>query len=133
MNKSCACGSILVEFEETEKFGIARMCSCKYCRSQNAEYISSPRVSVMFEIRNKNSHKIIKHGFNSAEFHECINCGLILVTCTIEGAIYCTLNARGLGVKDYTLEAKVRDFSDESLDQRLSRRKTSWCPAYEKS
>ena len=133
MIKSCDCGNIEVEFIETEGLDVARKCGCEYCVMQNAEYVSNPLAQVTFTIHDKKKHKIIHHGFKSAEFHECTNCGLILVTCSIEDGVYCTLNAVALGVKGYVLENTVKDFSGETLSERLSRRKANWCRMHENS
>jgi len=133
MIKSCGCGNIEVEITGTEGLDVARKCGCEYCVLQNAEYISNPLNSVTFKIHDKQRHRIIYHGFKSAEFHECTNCGLILVTCAIDGDVYCTLNAKALNIKGYVLETTVKDFSNETLNERLSRRKVKWSPMYENS
>lgn len=133
MKKSCFCKNIVIEFTKNDVFVVARKCSCDYCVSKNAEYVSNPKVSITFEIIDKSKRTIIMHGYRSAEFHECINCGLVLVTSTIAGASYCVLNAKVLGIEGYTLESEALDFSAESIDARLARRKANWSPVHENS
>jgi len=128
MKKSCSCENIVIEFANDIGFQSARKCSCDYCSRNNAEYVSNPKEPISFEVIDKAKRKIITHGYRSAEFHECVNCGLVLVTSTIEGATYCVLNAKVLGIKGYTLDQEARDFSAESIETRQARRKSNWSP-----
>lgn len=70
---------------------------------------------------------MVQHGTNTANFHECVNCGLVLVTAEIEHSLYSVLNAKVLGIADYFIDSKVNVFTDESITVKLARRKNNWC------
>jgi len=131
MKKSCLCQNIVIEFTNGDAFNLARKCNCNYCVSKNAEYVSNPKELISFKVIDKEKRTIVKHGYRSADFHECVNYGLVLVTSVIEDDAYCVLNAKVLGIEGYTLDPQARDFSEESINARLARRKSNWSPVHE--
>lgn len=131
MKKSCHCGNIIVEYPDDNAFEIARQCGCHYCSAAGPTYVSNPYVPVTFQVIDKSQQKITRQGSGTAEFHECINCGLVLVTSEIEGASYCVLNAKTLGIDVSAVDPNVRNFTGESIKDRLARRKLNWCPVCE--
>jgi len=96
---------------------------------QGCHYISDPDSTVSYKIVNKALLNIVKHGTSTANFFECINCGLVFVTSEIDNALYSVLNAKVLGVTVYSLDPKIKIFDQESVAERLSRRKRNWCKA----
>jgi len=129
MEYTCRCNNFSVEWDTQIKNPIARQCSCEYCRNSKAEFLSDPESKVFYKIRNKNEYKIIKHGHGTAEFHECRNCGVIIVTSKINGELYCVINAKALCVEGYTLDPSLKDYGDETIQGRLARREKNWCKA----
>jgi hypothetical protein len=129
MKASCHCGNIKIVWNTTIAERVARTCSCDYCTAHQAEYISDPASLVEYTIADPARHRIQTHGHGTANFHECVNCGLVIVTSAIEGQLYCVVNAKALGLSGYTLDPIVKDNLGESIAQRLLRRKNHWSKA----
>ncbi len=126
---SCECGNIGIEWDTSVSQLVARMCGCDYCTLQKGEFVSDPNSTVTFQIADISKHNIATHGHGTANFHECTNCGVIIVTSEIDGELYCVINAKALHLKYYTLDTMVKDYSGETVSARLSRRKNNWCKA----
>lgn len=105
----------------------ARKCGCNYCQAHKAEYISLANSIVKADLHIPTGHNISQHGYRTADFHECIDCGLVMVVSNIEGQDRCVLNANVLNIDNYKLDNNISDFSKESKQQRLQRRKNNWC------
>jgi len=127
MKYHCHCQNFQIEWDVNLSNLVARQCGCDYCRSCKTEYMSDPNSKLSFKVTDDVQQKIIQHGFNTAKFHECGNCGLILVTSEIEGEIYAVVNVSNLNIEGYRIESDYHDFSNESSEVRLARRKKNWC------
>lgn len=70
----------------------------------------------------------VVHGSKGARFHECANCGdVILATAEIDGIIYGALNARCMN-NDAGFPAAVKtDFSGDTAAQKRDRWRQNWC------
>ncbi len=126
---SCECQNIKVECDSKLLSRIARQCNCNYCKASQAEYLSDSDSNVTFEITDFESYRLSQNGYPIAKLHECNNYGVILVTFKVEGQLYCVINAKALRVNGYTLDGTLKDYSNESNEQRLSRRKNNWFKA----
>ncbi|MBL4607748.1 MAG: hypothetical protein JKY01_07970 [Pseudomonadales bacterium] len=129
MNVSCNCGSFEIEWNTIEPSLVARVCGCDYCSSQKSEYVSDSSSVVTFKVADSSTQNVVTHGHGTAKFHECKNCGVIIVTSEIDGDLYCVINAKALDIKGYTLDLSVKNYSTESVSQRLLRRKNNWSKA----
>jgi hypothetical protein len=127
MKLKCRCGNIEVEWNTMISPLVARKCGCEYCISQDCAYVRDADSVVSYIIRDNSQHRIVKHGSSTASFHECANCGLVLVTSEIENGLYTVLNAKVLGIKSYSIDPKIKNYSGESIAERLLRRKNNWC------
>jgi hypothetical protein len=127
MNLACNCGNFSIEWETKLNAHVARTCGCDYCLSQQGEFVSDSSSTVKYTVFEKPLYQIIQHGHNTASFHECKNCGVIVVTSEIGKETYCVLNAKALGLAGYSLDPVVKDYSAESVQDRLARRKKYWC------
>ena len=127
MNLACRCKNISIKWDRKPGDLHSRVCSCEYCQSHGAEYVSEPDSSFSFHINNPGMHRIVQHGHNTASFHECLNCGLVLATCKIGDQKYGIINVKTMGLDNCILESKPRDYSGESVAKRLQRRKENWC------
>ena len=127
MKLTCRCKNFTVRWDTKVHPHVARVCGCDYCSNQKGEYVSDSGSTVKYKVADESLHKIIQHGHNSANFHECANCGVIIVTSTIEDKNYCVINAKALSLKDYSLDPATKDYSSESVQFRLARRKKNWC------
>jgi len=127
MKLECNCKNISIDWLRTEGPLHSRICSCDYCQSQKAEYVSEPDSTFSFVVNDMAQHKMVKHGHKTASFHECKNCGLAFVSCRIDGVLYGILNAKVMGIENCILEPEPRDYSGEIVENRLARRKQNWC------
>lgn len=128
MHGSCRCKNIELHWRTVDFSVVPRACQCDYCRSHGAAYVSKAGTPVDVRIRDAGLHRIVRHGSNSAEFHECINCGeLILVTATIDGEVYGALNARCLDNRLGFANATDVDYSGDTAAQKQARWRQNWC------
>ena len=127
MKKSCQCGNFELNWDTTQTPLIARQCSCDYCVSSKAEFMSDPNSTVTYFFKDESQHKMIKHGHGTAVFHECKQCGVVIVTSNIDNHTYCVINAKTLQLKGYQLDIKLKHYDEETVDERLARRKENWC------
>ncbi len=86
MKLYCSCGNIEVDWDSALSSHRARRCDCSYCTLMNAEYVSDSNSLVRFRINNETQHHVTQHGTSTADFHECLNYGLGLVTAQIGDA-----------------------------------------------
>ena len=126
MKLQCECKNILIDWRRNSTELHCRVCSCKYCQKNKTEYISEQDSSFSFHINDSENHTMVKHGHETATFHECNNCGVSFVTCEIKGICYGIINAKVMGIKGYILDPEPRDYSGETVDERLIRRKERW-------
>ena len=126
MNLQCECENISIEWDR--KLGVvnSRKCGCDYCKRHKGEYVSDPDSEFSYRIFDESKHAVVKHGHGTAEFHECTGCGLAFVTCDIDGKYYGIINSVVMGVKNCQLDSESKDYSRESIDERLLRRKERW-------
>ncbi|MBV1880487.1 MAG: hypothetical protein KUG82_02580 [Pseudomonadales bacterium] len=127
MELTCRCGNFSIDWVSKKLEYIARQCSCDYCKSSKAEFLSDPESTVYFKVRLEKEHKIIKHGHETSEFHECIHCGVIIITSRIYGDDYCVLNGKSLDIPNYRLDPILRKYDGETVEERLQRRQKNWC------
>jgi len=130
MIRSCGCGNIEIDWDTKASPLVARKCSCDYCVSSEAEYASDSGSVVNIQIKDKEKYRVVKHGHGTAEFRECINCGVIVVTSKIDRTNYCVVNIKALGFKGYEVDTIIKNYEGESTAQRLRRRKENWCKAH---
>lgn len=74
----------------------------------------------------ESQHNFIQQGFQTVDFHECANCGVIIVISEIDNDAYCIINAKALGLKSYSLDLIVKNYDGETVEDRLARRKKNW-------
>jgi hypothetical protein len=81
-------------------------------------------------------HNITRHGYRTTDFHECIDCGLVMVVSSIEGESRCVLNANVLNIdnykiNNYKINNYISDFSKDSNQERIERRKNKGINSYQ--
>ncbi len=129
MKMQCSCGSFELRWDVDLSELTARRCSCDYCSQVKAEYLSKPGSVVRWTLLKPEQHRIVRHGFGTAQFHECCQCGLVGVTSEVEGQHYCVINAKVLGLSGYQLDTTLKTFTAESSEQRQLRRQANWSKA----
>ena len=127
MKLSCSCKNIQIEWDTQSRDFLARSCSCSYCRENGGEYVSDPKSSFSFKVTDPASHMVAQHGHKTADFHECKNCGTAFVSCSVDGDSYGIINAKVMGLKGYSIEPVLKNYSSETVEERLARRMTNWC------
>ncbi len=121
---NCSCKNIQITWQLVDHSLVPRACQCDYCLSKSAAYVSKSGSRFEVHINNHKLHKIIQHGSNSADFHECGNCGqVVFVTVEIDDELYGALNANLLHNKFGFSEAVKANFSNQSAEQKIQR----WC------
>lgn len=132
MEGRCHCGNITLNWQPELPLAAPRACQCDYCRQRQAAYVSDSRTGFLVYIQHRDRHKIVTHGTQTAEFHECSACDrLVFVSSLIEDEHYGVINIRCLKAEDIGEKscdpAVVVSFADEELAARLARRKNNWC------
>jgi hypothetical protein len=127
MKLSCSCKNIQIDWDVEPQDFLARSCSCSYCRENAGEYLSDSNSIFSYKINNPADHIVVQHGHNTADFHECKNCGTAFVSCQIDGDEYGVINAKVMGLKDYAIDPVLKEYSTETISVRLARRKKNWC------
>lgn len=130
MRGNCSCKDIQITWQLVDHSLVPRACQCNYCISKSAAYVSKSGSRFEVLISNHKQHNIIQHGSNSADFHECGNCGQVaFVTAEIDGELYGALNANLLHNNFGFAEAVKANFSNQSAEQKMERWQKNWCRA----
>jgi hypothetical protein len=127
MRLACLCGNIEINWDVQKQEFIARTCACDYCKKMRGEYVSDSDSRFSFRVKSPAKYKVVQHGHKTAIFHECTNCGLACVTCTIKGQGYGIINAKVMGLNYRNIDSVSRDYSNETPSDRLARRRDNWC------
>ena len=124
----CDCNNIEITWHVVDYSLVPRACQCDYCLPKEAAYVTKSGTRVDVLIRNENFHKKVRHGSNSAVFHECSNCDqVIFVTSEVDGELYGALNANQLNNK-FGFSAPVKaNFSFQTAEQKRERWQQNWC------
>lgn len=124
---SCTCGNIEISWNVDDISQQLRACQCEYCLSKNAAYVSRAGSDMAVTIHNPKSHRIVRHGTNTADFHECTACNMLaFVSSDIEGMVYGIINSNCLTNINFDSPVKMK-FTHETEPERLSRRRQNWC------
>ena len=127
---SCHCGNIHFEFKTAKSIAdfASRKCECSYCTKQGSRYISDPEGELVIRIDNKENLQRYQFGTKTAEFLLCRNCGVITnAISTIDGKDYGIVNITSLELaENFGRHSKMMDYDEETLEERLDRRKTNW-------
>jgi hypothetical protein len=129
LNGSCFCKNICFGFSTEippEELSY-RTCSCEFCTKHGSVYISDPNGSLDIVIANEST--VIKYKFETetADFIICSHCGAMpVVVSRIEGKLYGVVNAKCIDDPIRISEPTNKDFSGETKEERLNRRKKAW-------
>ena len=130
---ACNCGHIKIELTLTRPIQdyTARTCDCSFCHEYGPQYVSDPEG--LLTIRSANWDQVTKYRFGSetAQFIICSSCKtFVAATSKIGSQLYAVTNA--LSLQDgHDLRTQMVDFEGETVEERLSRRHTTWTPAVE--
>jgi hypothetical protein len=126
----CHCGNLSFTLHWTpEPTEIpARACDCTFCTKHGGVWTSCPTGSLKVIVRD--AARVSKYSFGTltAEFHVCIDCGVVpVVTSRIDGRLYAVVNVNSFeGIDRSLLKRASATFDGESEQTRLARRKVNW-------
>ena len=125
---SCECKNIEVVWHTIDHSLVPRACQCGYCRSKEAAYVTKSGTRFEVVIHNEKLHTEVRHGSETAVFHECSYCGqVVFVTAEIDGELFGALNANQLSNKYGFAESVKLNFSAQSVAQKRERWRENWC------
>lgn len=129
---SCHCGGLAVEFDTAVPAGETevRACQCSFCRMHGALVVSDPEGTVSFAEKTLGTMRRYTFGLNTADFLLCGNCGAYMGAAMRDGrGQYGIVNIRVLANRaEFTLPPRPADYDDESIADRLARRRARWTP-----
>ena len=126
----CQCGNIKTKWNCTDYSMSPRACQCDYCSNKQAAYVSKPGSLFELSIIDKQHHRKVKQGSETATFHECSYCNsLIAVTVEIDQILYGILNAKFLNNKIEFADAIETNFDGQSIEEKRQRWQRNWCRA----
>jgi hypothetical protein len=129
----CHCGNIEVTFETSQAPGSLQLreCRCTFCRRHGQISVTDPAGKLAVRVREPGAVSRYQFGLRASEFFICRTCGVfVTAVCLIDGRVYATLNVNTLADRSaFTQRPVAVDFDEESLAERLARRRRSWTPA----
>ncbi len=124
----CQCSNIKTKWNCIDYSMSPRACQCDYCSNKQAAYVSKPGSLFELSIIDKQHHRQVKQGSETATFHECSYCNsLIAVTVEIDQILYGILNAKFLNNKFEFSEPVETNFENQSKQLKLDRWQKNWC------
>jgi hypothetical protein len=128
----CHCNQMTLELATAiapEKLAL-RACQCSFCRRHGARTTSDPAGALRIVLKNCEAVSYYQFGPQTAEFLVCQRCGSYVAALVRDGdRVYATVNANTFDTP-ILQAAEPMDFDNESAEQRLERRRSSWTPAF---
>ena len=128
----CHCGAIGLELHtdrtpERQKLGA---CQCSFCRKHNARAFSDPKSKAVIVAHDATRLQLYTFGLKTSEQVLCGHCGVyVAMILKDEGRTWSVINIDALD--DWALftnEPQQRDYSSETAEGRIKRRKANWMP-----
>lgn len=129
---SCHCSAIQVELESgrAPNEQIVGACQCSFCRKHNARAFSDPKAKARLIARQPEHVHEYTFGLKTARAIVCSRCGVYVAMVLADGDE--TLSVINIDTLDdraeFTGEAQSRDYSTETVEDRIARRKSNWTP-----
>jgi hypothetical protein len=126
---ACHCRNIAIRLEsdKTPRELWLRTDTCSFCNKHHALYTSDAEGEVHLAIRDADRVHRYRFGTKTADFLVCKECGVFVAAYMVEPPL-AVINVNALDARDVFLENRleVNNLDDESLEQRLARRKARW-------
>jgi hypothetical protein len=126
----CHCGNIsfALSWEPEPAEIVARACGCTFCVKHGGLWTSCPTGSLRISIRQPAEVSSYAFGTRTAQFHTCVNCGVVpVVTSRIDDRLYAVVSANAFeGVDPSLVRRTSASFDGESEASRLERRQRNW-------
>ena len=127
----CHCGNISYAFKSNRAIADIplRKCNCTFCSKHNCVYSADANGEFEYKEAARKTNRY-QFGHSTAVFHVCKTCGMMpFVTCEIDGQEYAVVNLCTATSHAFSnAPTSTKDFSGESVDDRLARRKQTWMP-----
>ena len=127
---SCHCGNIqfTLDWLPEPRAIPARACGCSFCVKHGGVWTSCPEGSLRVAIRKSDRVSRYAFGTRTAEFHVCLDCGIVpVVTSLIAGRLYAVVSVNAFdNVAVSRLERTPASFDGESEGDRLTRCQRNW-------
>lgn len=134
INGQCACGNISLRFFTNKDLNDLpfRKCGCPYCKPKDPVHFADNDGEVIIKISDPEAVRKDRHGYKSADFLSCTKCDKYIgAVMDLDGKKWAVLNAKNFAIDQNLLQnAETRDFSEETLEERLKRRKKTWTPVF---
>ena len=125
----CQCGNItyLAELSHSPSFYHPRSCSCDFCTSHNASYVSDKSGTLKITIQNPGDLIRYRQGSRLADFLICRKCGVMTGVCYEENtSVYASINVCSTDEYDAFAESEVAHLTQQSDEERIRRWKDIW-------
>jgi len=128
----CHCGAVRVILETQKAAGELplRACQCSFCRTRGALTTSDPQGHLFVEAA-PGALERYQFGLRITDFLLCAECGTYVAAMSeIEGVTMGVVNVLGSSLAGF--DGRAPDpmiYDDESVDQRLDRRRERWMKA----
>jgi hypothetical protein len=128
----CHCGCIEIELathSEPSRIDV-RACQCSFCRKHNSRAIGDPNGRIVIRINDPQNLSSYEFGLRTATYLVCRRCGVYVAAVTKEEPLRAIAILNALRDHErFTQPARPVDYSNESREERLSRRRLNWTPA----
>jgi hypothetical protein len=128
----CHCGSIAVELRtgRAPQAQVLGACQCSFCRKHNVRAFSDPGSRVALRAVDPSRVQLYRFGLSTVDVILCRNCGVYVGMLLTEGdEALSVVNVDILDERaEFTAIPTPRDYSAESADERIARRKAKWTP-----
>lgn len=128
----CHCGSITVELRtgRVPQAQVLGACQCSFCRKHNARAFSDPGSHVALRAIDPSHVHPYRFGLGTVDVILCRNCGVYVGMLLTDGdEVLSVVNIDTLDERaQFTATPAARDYSAESTDERIARRKAKWTP-----
>jgi hypothetical protein len=128
----CHCGNLRIEFEtEISPAEIElRACQCTFCRKHNSRAVTDPAGHLAIHAERENHLGRYAFGLRTAEYLTCRTCGVYVAAVTTGDS-----EPRGIAIvncldahRQFMREPIAVDYSAESREDRVERRRRRWTP-----
>jgi hypothetical protein len=128
----CHCGVIRVELVTGKRpeDQVLGECQCSFCRKHNARTFSDPTAQVRLIAADPQHLQRYSFGLATSDQIICRRCGVyVAMTLIEEGQAWSVINVDTLDDRAlFTGHPEKRDYSAETREARIARRKARWCP-----
>jgi hypothetical protein len=128
----CHCGSIAIELRtiRAPEAQVLGACQCSFCRKHNARAFSDPGAHVTLRAVDPGNVQLYRFGLATADVVLCRACGVYMAMLLAEAdGVRSVINVDALDDRArFTATSAPRDYSAETAQERIARRKAKWTP-----